>query len=186
MDTPMFERRVGERREVEGVEIGWHYGIPGATPEDPVEVIATTGDLVDVSVTGALIVAPHTSHVWLGCIVGVEFRGFKDTVAIRRIDRIFHERDFRLYGIEFTSPNSELAKGVSDAFLARHSRLPRWRDPVYRDFAPPVAAPSHEPPPQPSPDPSPEPAPVASDPPPDASSELPAAIDAGSLGGERA
>ncbi len=178
MDNPTFERRVGARREVEGVEIGWHYGIPGATPQDPVEVIATTGDLVDVSVTGALIVAPHTSHVWLGCIVGVEFRGFKDTVAIRRIDRIFHERDFRLYGIEFTSPNSELAKGVSDAFLARHSRLPRWRDPVYRDFSPPSAVPSGMPSEVPSDVPFDLPSPEPSD--------IPAAIDAGSLGGERA
>src|SRR4051812_19269737 len=140
MEKRALERRIGERREVEGVEVGWLYGVPDAGPDGTVEVVSCVGDLIEVSATGAAVVAPHTPHVWVGCVVGMEFRGCKSTVTIRRIDRIFHEREFRTYGVEFTAPNSELARGVSDAFLARYSHLPRWRDPRYQAFVPPGEA----------------------------------------------
>jgi hypothetical protein len=166
MDPRTFDRRIGERRDVEGVEIGWYFGVPGRTPDDdPVTITKTSGWLVDVSASGAGVVAPHSRDVWIGCLVGFEFRGLQGTVRIRRIDRLPAEVDMRLYAIEFTLPNSELVQGLCDTFLAQHSGVPRWKDPRYREFQPAVDL---------------APAPVI--PTPAASGDRPPALDAGRLG----
>jgi hypothetical protein len=138
MDPRNFDRRIGARRDVDGVEIGWYVGSPGTEPGEPVTVTRTSGWLVDVSASGAGVVAPHSRDIWIGCLVGFEFRGRQGTVRIRRIDRVDAERDMRLYGIEFQAPSSDLVQGVCDAFLARHSGVTRWRDPRYQDMRPPL------------------------------------------------
>jgi hypothetical protein len=144
MGSTAYERRLGNRHPVAWVEIGWYYRLPSTGPGDPGKIESTIAYLVDISVSGAGVVAPESPHVAIGSIVGFGFRGLQGTVTIRRINTIGHQLESRLYGIEFTEPNSPLAVGLTDVFLARHSQLPKWRDPRYQDEHPAIYAPEPE------------------------------------------
>lgn len=133
MGASSFERRLGLRHHVSWVEIGWYYRVPGEhRPDGSPRAERCRGFLVDVSVSGAALVAARTPHLEVGSVAGLEFRDLAGMVTVRRIDSFGHDDTAVRYGIEFTDANSPIAIGLSDAFLARYSQLPAWRDPRLR------------------------------------------------------
>lgn len=130
-----YERRVGSRHSVAWLEVGWRYWI-GPPEEGGSRPVGTaTGHLVDVSVTGAGVMAPASPYVGVGVAVALDFAGLHGGVVIRRVDAVNGEASARLYGVEFLDVHSELGVALGDAFVARHSELPEWRDPRYQTGA---------------------------------------------------
>ena len=131
MTASGYERRLGARHSVAWLEVAWHYWIGPPVAAGPRPVGTATGYPVDVSVSGAGVVAPTSPYVDIGVAVAIEFGALHGAVIVRRVDVVNTDVDARLYGVEFVDANSELSVGLCDAFVARHSELPQWRDPRY-------------------------------------------------------
>ena len=126
---PDFDRRLGARHTVPWIEIRWRFAVPNPDPALPPTVEAAPAYLVDVSVSGAGLVAPASPHVVPGTVAGIEYGDLAGTVTVRRINQFGPDAATSRYGIEFTDPNSPLTLGLCDAFLARHSQVAAWHDP---------------------------------------------------------
>lgn len=77
---------------------------------------AQVGLLQDVSVTGAAVVAPANEQIGRGTVVPVAFGWVEGTVRVMRVEP--HPDGQRaIYGVEFESSDSELAKAIHQTFL---------------------------------------------------------------------
>ena len=93
-------RRLGERILLGEVFISWRVDevIPGRIRDKPRP--PEIGRLVDVSVSGAAIVAPESADLRVGRSVAIRLDGADALVRIRRIAD-FGQDGWRLYGVEF-------------------------------------------------------------------------------------
>lgn len=93
-------RRLGERLALGEVLLSWRVDevIPGRVRDKPRP--PEIGRLIDVSVSGAAIVAPASSDLRPGRPVVIRLDGADAVVRIRRIGDVGDDA-WRLYGVEF-------------------------------------------------------------------------------------
>ncbi len=93
-------RRLGERLDLGEVLLSWRVDevIPGRLKDKPRP--PEIGRLIDVSVSGAAIVAPASSDLRPGRPVVIRLDGADAVVRIRRIAE-FGDDAWRIYGVEF-------------------------------------------------------------------------------------
>ncbi|UDY36519.1 PilZ domain-containing protein [Dermatobacter hominis] len=93
-------RRLGERIALGEVLISWRVDevIPGRLRDKPRP--PEIGRLLDVSVSGAAIVAPESPDLRVGRAVAIRLDGADALVRIRRMAD-FGQEGWRLYGVEF-------------------------------------------------------------------------------------
>ena len=112
---PRPNRRLGERRTVQPSELYWNLPKPSWKQRFKKQE-AEVGLLQDVSVTGAAVVAPANEHIGRGSRVPVAFGWVEGAVRVMRIEP--HPDGQRvIYGVEFESSDSELAKAIHQTFL---------------------------------------------------------------------
>ncbi len=109
MGEQITNQRIGDRIlvDVDGAE--WQ---PAAQRRSLFKRPQLTARVVEVSVSGAGILAPAEPHVPLGQIVTIVLNGKAGTVYVRRRERTADPATLR-YGVEFVSldnPLAELAK----------------------------------------------------------------------------
>jgi hypothetical protein len=111
-------RRLGERIPLGEVLISWRVDevIRGRLRDKPRP--AEIGRVLDVSVSGAAIVAPASPDLRPGRVVAIRVDGADALVRIRRIDG-FGEEDWRLYGVEFLETDLELRDWINRLLDAR-------------------------------------------------------------------
>jgi hypothetical protein len=120
-------RRLGERILLGEVLISWRVDevIPGRVRDKarPPEI----GRLLDVSVSGAAIVAPASSDLRVGRAVAIRLDGADALVRIRRIADLGHE-EWRLYGVEFVESDLEFRDWINRLLDVRRpdSRTLGW------------------------------------------------------------
>lgn len=93
-------RRLGERIPLGEVLIAWRVGevLPGRLRDKPRP--AEVGRVLDISVSGAAIVAPSAAELRPGRAVAISLDETDALVRIRRIDE-FGDDGWRIYGVEF-------------------------------------------------------------------------------------
>ncbi len=93
-------RRLGERLPLGEVLISWRVDeiIPGRLRDKPRP--PEIGRLLDVSVSGAAIVAPASPDLRVGRAVAIRLDSADALVRIRRIGD-FGDEEWRVYGVEF-------------------------------------------------------------------------------------
>lgn len=102
------DRRIGRRKLLEPLQVGWRLPDPTHSRRRRKGDTEQTGWLMDLSVTGASIEAPHADDLVPGHRVRISFRGAEGTVVIRRVTPCSTEWTLR-YGVEFTDLGPELA-----------------------------------------------------------------------------
>lgn len=116
---PRQERRLGQRHVLGPVAVRWRLdGDPddggGATPE--------RAGLLDLSVSGARIMARDCDDLAVGDTTMVQIRGAAGPVIIRRINPS-SQPGFSTFGIEFADPTSRLPQLIHQE-LARRAATP--------------------------------------------------------------
>lgn len=116
MASSAIERRIGRRFDAPRNRIAWRVdrpvlGLPWVRRRSEV------GLLVNVSVSGAGVLAPDCMDLQPGSRVTIGFEGTTGDVIVRRISSCGGESQ-NLYGIEFAEPASPLTSLVYDTFLA--------------------------------------------------------------------
>jgi len=97
------QHRLGERAAVEGLWVGWHLDRQDQRGylerrRHPVE--QQWGLVVDLSVSGAGIVAPVSHQIAIGSMIDIEAGGFRGLVAVHRIAET-DDPETRVYGVSF-------------------------------------------------------------------------------------
>jgi len=107
----MDERRVGRRVEIDGEPVTWIVDPPGwkiwLTKEE------CEGRIVDLSVSGAGIVAPGDLGLEAGTIVGIRFRDHDGIVIVRRVAESDEEGQ-AYYGVMFHQLHPAVERWVHD------------------------------------------------------------------------
>src|SRR4051794_17896427 len=81
------------------------------------------GNIVELSVSGAGIVAITHPYLEVGKLVIIAAMGLTGRVIVRRIDLDVYPGE-SYYGVEFGEPNSQLAAVLHGAFLAKAMNSP--------------------------------------------------------------
>lgn len=101
MDRP--EQRLGSRVDVDELWVAWDLGRPdrrGFLEKRRHPVEQQFGQVVNLSVSGAAVVAPVAQHLRVGSMIDLEAGGFRGMVAVHRVDDI-GDPERRLYGVSF-------------------------------------------------------------------------------------
>lgn len=110
--------RLGERIALGDVLIGWRVGevLPGRLRDRlrPTDVAR----ILDVSVSGAAIIAPYAPEMRPGRPVAIRLGDADGIVRIRRIAEI-SEPDWRLYGVEFVESDLEIRDWINNLLNVR-------------------------------------------------------------------
>lgn len=105
-------KRLGERIPLGEVLVGWRVDevVPGRLRDRqrPTEL----GRLLDVSVSGAAIIAPYAQEMRPGRPVAIRLGDADGVVRIRRVAEI-DDPDWRLYGVEFVESDLELRDWIN-------------------------------------------------------------------------
>jgi hypothetical protein len=111
-------RRLGERIHLDDVFIAWRVDevLPGRLRDKPRPV--EVGRLIDVSVSGASIVAPGAPELRPGRAVVIRLDDAEAVVRIRRISD-FGDEDFRLFGVEFIDSDLVFRDWINGLLSAR-------------------------------------------------------------------
>jgi hypothetical protein len=127
-EPTMDERRIGRRVEVHDLTMELVAPPPPkkrfgkARPPETLEV-----EVLDLSVSGALVSAPEVDTVGVGAVVPVRLHGHRGTVAVRRVGTDDRPGRVRL-GVEFLEAQPEL-KAELDRIIGailHPDREPRW------------------------------------------------------------
>ena len=117
----MEEKRIGRRRHIPSVPMTWCSN-PRRAPRcrDDKRV---DGRIVEVSVTGAGIIAKTLTNVEVGDVVAIHCLGFISPVVIRRIDLDLYPGE-SFYGVELTDGAQPLADELRRQFLDTNPSSP--------------------------------------------------------------
>lgn len=126
MASSAMERRIGRRFDAPRNRIAWRLGRP-VRGVPWLRRRSEVGLLVNVSVSGAGVLAPDCMDLEPGSRVTIGFEGTTGQVIVRRISSCGDESQ-NLYGIEFAEPGSPLTSIVYDTFLAESEGRPSERD----------------------------------------------------------
>lgn len=122
-------RRLGERIPLGEVLVAWRVGevVPGRLRDKPRP--AEVGRVLDVSVSGAAIVAPAAPELRKGRVVAIRLDDAEALVRIRRIDA-FGEDDWRVYGVELLEADLPFRDWINSLLDVRRpgSRELGWDD----------------------------------------------------------
>ena len=97
------EQRLGARLDVSNLWVLWDIGRADRRSarerrRHPIE--QQFAQVVNLSVSGAAVVAPHAPHLRVGSMLDIEAGGFRGMVAIHRIAEC-GDPDQRVYGVSF-------------------------------------------------------------------------------------
>lgn len=115
---PARERRIGDRRPVDPLEVAWRIADSKQAGRGLFRrrIVGTTdrvGRLVDVSVSGAAIEAPYDKDLLFGQKVRIAHDGLEGIVAIRRATPTDRE-DIARYGVEFVQMDEGLTRRLHE------------------------------------------------------------------------
>lgn len=79
------------------------------------------GRLVDISVSGAAVVAPAADDIGPGSVVLVQLGNARAAARIRRVES-FDAAGWRIYGVEFVELSPELLEWVNHLLDERRGR----------------------------------------------------------------
>lgn len=116
-----MERRIGRRRQIRSVPMAWCRD-----PNQPDPYLAERspdGSIVELSVSGAGIVAVTHPYLHVGEKVIICAAGVAGLVIARRIEHDLYPGE-SYYGVEFAEPNSRLGSTLHTTFVARETDAP--------------------------------------------------------------
>lgn len=123
-------RRLGERIALGEVLLAWRVDevIPGRLRDKPRPV--EVGRLIDVSVSGAAIVAPSDPTIRRGRAVVIRLDDTDAVVRVRRISALEGDDDWCIYGVEFVEADLHFRGWINSLLDARrpNSRELGWDD----------------------------------------------------------
>jgi PilZ domain-containing protein len=115
------ERRIGERFQAEEPRMGWR--VPqksGNARRDRRRTPNSECRFLDVSITGARLLAPEEMDLRVGSQILVDYNGEPTSVKIRRVER--HNHAFSVYGVSFIELGPRLKQIVYAADTKRSQR----------------------------------------------------------------
>jgi hypothetical protein len=121
MEGGHVERRIGTRRQIRSVPMAWCRD-----PANPSAFDAETrpdGNIVELSVSGAGLIAVTHPNLAVGRTVLIASMGVIGLVAVRRIDLEVYPGE-SYYGVEFAEPSSRLGQVLHDTFLVKALNAP--------------------------------------------------------------
>ena len=121
MDHGFGERRIGTRRQIRSVPMAWCRD-----PANPCAFDAERrpdGKIVELSVSGAGIIAVTHPYLELGRTVMIATMGVTGTVVARRIEREVYPGE-SYYGVEFAEPASQVRETLQRTFLVKAMHAP--------------------------------------------------------------
>lgn len=128
--TTQQGRRLGERISLGEVLVAWRANevVPGRLRDKPRPT--EVGRVVDVSVSGAAIVAPASPELRKGRAVVIQLDEHQAVVRIRRISEIEGAAEWRVYGVEFLETDLGFRDWVNSLLDVRRpgSRELGWDD----------------------------------------------------------
>lgn len=111
-----FDRRIGERCDVEGLEVAWITRHPGDAGgllrRRAAHLVEQSARIVDVSITGAAVVAPASTHLHRGATALIRVDGREAVVRIERCTPTLRPKVMR-YGVQFCSIDPELRERLT-------------------------------------------------------------------------
>ena len=116
------ERRIGERFQTHEPHLGWRVPPKSGSARRDRRRRTPSSDcrFLDVSITGARLLAPEADDLCVGSQILVDYDGEPTSVKIRRVER--HNPAFSVYGVSFIQLGPRLKQIVYAADIARSRR----------------------------------------------------------------
>lgn len=115
------EKRVGKRRQIRSVPMAW---VRDPRNPDPWAADKTPdGRIVELSVSGAGMVAITHPYLEVGSLVMITCAGLVGSVYVRRIEHDLYPGE-SYYGVEFAEANSALAETLQKTYLLKVTNAP--------------------------------------------------------------
>ena len=116
MDWIPTEKRIGKRRQIKSVPMAWVRDPLKPSPFDA--ETSPDGRIVELSISGAGMVALTHPYLEVGKTVLIACVGMFGPVIVRRIDPDVYPGE-SYYGVEFGEPNSPLGQALHRAYLVK-------------------------------------------------------------------
>jgi hypothetical protein len=116
MDRTSGERRIGTRRQIRSVPMAWCRD--PARPSAFDAEVRPDGNVVELSVSGAGIVAVTHPYLDVGRTVLIACMGVTGAIVVRRIEAEIYPGE-SYYGVEFAEPNGRLGSALHETFLVK-------------------------------------------------------------------
>ncbi|MFM7068620.1 MAG: PilZ domain-containing protein [Actinomycetes bacterium] len=116
MNQPRMERRIGHRKPVVGLRCRWDLTGVGQKKRLLRRPAEQYGDVLELSVSGALIAAPASDLLVPGTVVSIDVEGQHGGVAIRNV-RPAAVDGHHHYGVEFLQLDAGLRAQINE-FIA--------------------------------------------------------------------
>lgn len=113
-------RRLGERIPIGDVFMVWRASDEGDARPKRSRREPELARLLNVSVSGAAVVAPTAADLRRGSVLLVQLGNARAAVRIKRIEE-FGEADWRTYGVEFVETDPEFLEWISHVLAGRRS-----------------------------------------------------------------
>ena len=125
--NPLGERRIGRRAKTRG-EIGW------AAPDRRSSFWARvrggsqreTAEVVELSVTGARLLVPHSRSLVVGARAGVELDGHRGEIEVRWAEAV-EDGERLVLGVRFVRLSPELAQVINEVIANDRLEAVDWR-----------------------------------------------------------
>lgn len=111
-------RRLGERIPIGDVLLVWRAEDEGDRRSRRRGAEPEVGRLLDVSVSGAAVVAPTATELRAGSAVLVQLGNARAVVRVKRIED-FGDDDWRTYGVEFVETEPEFLDWINHLLNGR-------------------------------------------------------------------
>ncbi len=108
------ERRIGRRWSTASFVIAWNVGGKKDTWRGKRALPPQEGQVLDISVSGASILAPSDQNLRLGSRLVVGFQRERSTVTVRRVSDVDDEDGSTLYGIEFIDAPAHMVSSLME------------------------------------------------------------------------
>ena len=116
-----MDKRIGKRRQIRSVPMAWCRDPQNPSPFDA--ETSPDGRIVELSVSGAGIMAITHPYLAVGRTVMIACVGMTGLVIARRIEPDVYPGE-SYYGVEFAEPNSRLGETLNQMFLATAANAP--------------------------------------------------------------
>lgn len=114
------ERRIGERFQTHEPRMGWRVWSASARNDQRRRKTLPECRFLDVSITGARLLAPETQDLRIGSQMVLDYDGESSRVKIRRVET--YNNAFSVYGVSFIELGPRLKQIVYAADIARSRR----------------------------------------------------------------
>ena len=119
------ERRIGVRFPTHEPRLGWLPQSGKARRDRHRTKPMPECRFLDVSITGARLLAPEVRELRVGSHISLDYDGESTTVKVRRVES--HNQAFSVYGVSFVEVGPRLKQIV---YAADHTRARRHGDPL--------------------------------------------------------